>query len=141
MANATSLILMMQIIFCSGFIYHLNVLGCTTCIFWRFIKDWTNSPGRLVGVLATSWILTADSQKLSFSILRKVPFLIFWSDKPPLRANSAHVACSRAGTWAAWAELARRGAWSYHNNIDVFEILVKNCSKYVSASIICWNFS
>ena len=32
---------------------------------------------RTVGVLATSWILTADSQKLSFSILRKVPFLIF----------------------------------------------------------------
>ena len=31
----------------------------------------------LVGVPATSRILTGDSQKLSFSILRKVPFLIF----------------------------------------------------------------
>ena len=30
-----------------------------------------------LGVPAMSWILTGDSQKLSFSILRKVPFLIF----------------------------------------------------------------
>ena len=35
-----------------------------------------------LGVPATSWILTGDSQKLSFSTLTKVPFLIFWSDKP-----------------------------------------------------------
>ena len=52
-----------------------------------------------------SRILTADSQKLSLSILRKVPFLIFWSDKPCRRTNSAHVAWSRSGTWAAWAEV------------------------------------
>ena len=32
---------------------------------------------RAVGVPATSHILTGDSQKLSFSTLTKVPFLIF----------------------------------------------------------------
>ena len=36
-----------------------------------FLKSWA------LGVPATSQILMADSQKLSFSILRKVPFLIF----------------------------------------------------------------
>ena len=56
----------------------------------------------------TSRILTGDSQKLSFSMLTKVPFLIFWSDNPPRCASSAHVSCRRAGTWAAWAEVARR---------------------------------
>ena len=50
--------------------------------------------------------LKEDSQKLSFSIQTKVPFLLFRSDKPHRHANSAHVACSRAGTWAAWAEVA-----------------------------------
>ena len=67
----------------------------------------------VVGVPATSQILTADCQKLSFSILRKVPFLIFRSDKAPWRTNSAQVACSRAGRWAAWAEVVRRRGVSY----------------------------
>ena len=67
----------------------------------------------MLGVLATSQILAGDSQKISFSILTKVPFLIFWSDKPPRRANSAHVAYSRDGTWAAWAELAHRLGVTY----------------------------
>ena len=31
----------------------------------------------VLGVPATSWILMGDSQKLSFSTLTKVPFLIF----------------------------------------------------------------
>ena len=93
-----------------------------------------------LGVPATSRILTGDSQKLSFSILRKVPFLIFWSDKPPRRANSAHVACSRAGTWAAWAEVARRQGVSYVDKIYIFEILVENSSKDQSPSQIGWNF-
>ena len=61
-----------------------------------------------LGVPATSRILTGDSQRLSFSILSKVPILIFWSDKPPWCANSAYVACSRADTWLVWAEVARR---------------------------------
>ena len=94
-----------------------------------FLKSWA------LGVPATSQILMADSQKLSFSILRKVPFLIFWSDKPPWRTNSAHVACSRAGTWAAWAEAMRRQGVPY-----IFEILRINCSKYLSASQIISNF-
>ena len=34
----------------------------------------------MLGVPAVSRILTGDSQKLSFSILTKVPFLIFWWD-------------------------------------------------------------
>ena len=29
-------------------------------------------------------------------------------DTPNQRTSSAHVACSRAGTWAAWAEVVRR---------------------------------
>ena len=37
----------------------------------------------------TSWILTGDSLKLNFSTLTKVPFLIFWSDKPPRRTSFA----------------------------------------------------
>ena len=67
----------------------------------------------MLGVLATSQILAGDSQKISFSIPTKVPFLIFGSDKPPQCANTAHVACSRAGIWAAWAEVARRWGASY----------------------------
>ena len=31
----------------------------------------------LLGVPGTSWILTGDSQRLSFSAVTKVPFLIF----------------------------------------------------------------
>ena len=87
-----------------------------------------------------SRILTADSQKLSLSILRKVPFLIFWSDKPRRRTNSAHVAWSRSGTWAAWAEVVRRRGVSYIDKIYIFEILMKNCSKYSSPSQIGWIF-
>ena len=72
-----------------------------------------------------SQILTGDCQKLSFSILTKVPFLISWSDKPPRRAKSAPVACSRASTWAACAEVARRQGVSYDDEIYIFEILIK----------------
>ena len=77
-----------------------------------------------LGVPTTSRILTGDSHKLSFSTLTKIPFLIFWSDKPPRHANSARVACSRAGTWAAWAEVARRQGVSYIYKIYIFEILI-----------------
>ena len=87
-----------------------------------------------------SLILTGETQKLSFSILRKVPFLIFWSDKPPRRTNSAHAACSRAGTWAAWADFVRRRGVSCIDKIYIFEILMKNFSKYSSPSQIRWNF-
>ena len=93
-----------------------------------------------LGVPATSRILTGDSQKLSFSILRKVPFLIFCSDKPPRRTNSAHSACSRAGTWATWADVVRRRDVSCVDKIYIFETLMKNCSKYSSPRKIRWNF-
>ena len=51
----------------------------------------------------------------------KVPFLIFWSDKPPPRPNITHKACSQAGTLAAWAEVERqRGVssivWNIHHS-------------------------
>ena len=52
----------------------------------------------------------------------------------------AHVACGQAGTWAAWAEVAHRQGVSYIDKIYIFEIIMKNCSKYVSASQIGWNF-
>ena len=54
-----------------------------------------------------SQILTSDSQKLNFSTVTKVPFLIF-EQTNPLNAPS-----SRAGTWAAWAEVVRRRGVSY----------------------------
>ena len=73
---------------------------------------------------ATSQILTGDFQKLSFSILRKVPFLIFWSDKLPRRTNSAHVACSRASTWAAWAEVGQLDRSTYQNSETSFVLLM-----------------
>ena len=47
--------------------------------------------------------------------------LFFWSDKPPWRANSAHVACSQAGTWAAWAEVARWRGVSYVDKIYILK--------------------
>ena len=68
-------------------------------------KNSSGKKAERLGVPATSRILTGDSQNLSFSTLTKVPFLIFWSDKPCQRKPSAHVACSRAGTWAVWAEV------------------------------------
>ena len=46
-------------------------------------------------------ILTGDSQKLMFSTLTKIPFLIFWSDNPSWSTNSTHLACRQACTWAA----------------------------------------
>ena len=74
----------------------------------------------MLGVPATSWILTGDSLKLSFSTLTKVPFLIF-EQTNPLNAPS-----SRAGTWAAWAEVVHQLGVSYFDEIYIYEILMKN---------------
>ena len=49
------------------------------------------------------------------------------------RTSSAHVACSRAGTWAAWAEVVRRLGVSNLKKNYIFGILVKKCTKYESA--------
>ena len=54
-----------------------------------------------IGVPATSWILLADSQKLSFSTLIMKPISVFWSDKPPRRPSLAQPAWS--------AKLSRQG--------------------------------
>ena len=83
---------------------------------------------------ATSWILTDDSLKLSFSTLTKVPFLIFWYDEHPWHANPAHIGCIRDGKWTAWAEIVRQWGVSCVNEIYIFEILMKNCSKYLAKS-------
>ena len=48
---------------------------------WCCCTGWEKLIGSL-GVPATSRILIGDCQKLSFSTLTKVPFLIFWSDNP-----------------------------------------------------------
>ena len=48
----------------------------------------------------------------------------------------AQLACSRAGTWAAWADVVCRRGVSCINKIYIFEILMKNCSKYPSPSQI-----
>ena len=53
---------------------------------------------------------------------------------------STHKLCPRSLKLSRCVGCVGRGAWSYQNDIDIFEILVKNCSKYVSASTICWNF-
>ena len=42
---------------------------------------------------------------------------------------------------ASQAEAARQGAWSNIDKIYIFEILAKNCSKYLSASPIWRHFS
>ena len=68
----------------------------------------------LLGVPAMSQILTGGSQKFKFST----------------RTSSAHVACCPADTWAGWAEVARLRGVSYDDRIYIFEILMKNCSKY-----------
>ena len=56
-------------------------------------------------------------------------------DTPSRRASSAQVAWSRAGMWAACAELARRLGVSNIEKSYIFGILMKN-TKYVSASSI-----
>ena len=43
--------------------------------------------------------------------------MIFWYVKPPANTTTAHVACSRAGTWAAWARLVLAGGLRYEKNI------------------------
>ena len=50
----------------------------------------------------------------------------FLSFERSLVTNSAHVACSRAGTWAAWAEVARWWGLSYDDRIYIFEIKHEN---------------
>ena len=57
---------------------------------------------------ATSQILMADTYFVQFFM--RIPKIILFSrlDTPSRRASSAQVAWSRAGMWAACAELARR---------------------------------
>ena len=61
----------------------------------------------LVGVPATSRIWLGDTYFVQFFM--RIPKIYFFSklDTPNRRTNSAHAACSRAGTWAAWAEVVR----------------------------------
>ena len=52
--------------------YFLKFVSWTPCV-----SGVTYKLVNAIGVPATSQILTGDSQKLSFSTLTKVPFLIF----------------------------------------------------------------
>ena len=45
-------------------------------------------------------------------------------DTPNRRTSSAHAACSRAGTWAAWAEVVRQLGVSNLEKNYIFGILI-----------------
>ena len=64
---------------------------------------------RIIELPATSWMLTGDCQKLSFSTLIKVPFLIFWSEKPHRRSSSVQLACSTKRSRQARQSLSVEG--------------------------------
>ena len=53
-------------------------------------------------------------------------------DTPRRRTNSAHIAHVPARLQAMWAELVRRRGVSCVDKISIFEIVMKNCSKYPS---------
>ena len=65
--------------------------------------------------IAKGWIRKYGYYFSKISRISRIQILLdfFLSDKPPQRANSAHVACSQAGTWAVWAEVARQRGVSY----------------------------
>ena len=54
-------------------------------------------------------------------------------DTPNRRTTSAHAAHILAWLQATWAELVRRLGVSILEKNYIFEILVKNCTKYESA--------
>ena len=82
-----------------------------------------------------SRILTGDSQKLSFSTVTIVPLMIFRSDKPPRRTNYAHIACGSVAQPVRGLGLPGQKL-SCVDKIYIFEILMKDCSKYLSPSQI-----
>ena len=53
-------------------------------------------------------------------------------DTPCRRTNSSNVAHIPARLQATWAELVRRQGVSCVDKIYIFEIAMKNCSKYPS---------
>ena len=77
----------------------INVKNRTENRSMTFVKNGTSIHMRCrLGVPTTSWILLADSQKLS---LIMKPISVFWSDKPPWRPSLAQPAWS--------AKLSRQG--------------------------------
>ena len=54
-------------------------------------------------------------------------------DTPNRRTTSAHAAHVPARLQAAWAELVRQLGVSNLENNHIFGILMKNCTKYLSA--------
>ena len=58
------------------------------------------------------------------------------SGTPRRLYTSAHTAHVPARPQAAWAEVVRRRDVSYVDKIYIFEILMKNCPKYLSPSLI-----
>ena len=74
-----------------------------------------------LGVPTTSWIWMVNSQKLRFLTIIMKFILIFWSDT--LKCSSfAQLPYSTKFSRPAWQRL--------HIN-ETFEILAKNCSKYI----------
>ena len=88
------------------------------------------------------YITDFDGRLIFCTIFHEYSKNIFFSklDTPNRRTSSAHVACSRAGTWAAWAEVVRRLGVSNLEKNYIFGIRMKNCRKYLSASSIGRNF-
>ena len=93
-------------------------------------------PNSTLGAPTTSWILLADSQNLSFSTLI-VKLISFFLIRQTSSTPQLGPACLLSKVeQASQAKLGRRWAWSDLNKIYIFEILMKNCTKYVSASSI-----
>ena len=71
---------LVKLLFCFHeiFVKKVSERISTQNISWKRRHTYT-----ILGVPATSWILLADSQRLSFSTLIMKPISVFWSDKPP----------------------------------------------------------
>ena len=107
----------------------------------RFYRHWIvdKQPNMSLGVptfkkissdLAGWWIFrTIFHEDFKMWILSSL-------DTPVWRTTSAHAANVLALLQAKWAELACRWGVSYVDKIYIFEILMKNCSKYSSPSQI-----
>ena len=68
--------------------------------------------GCALGVPGMSWILTGDCQKLSFSTLTKVPFLIFLMRQTPSMSKLCPASLLNKTEQASQEALAGQGALS-----------------------------
>ena len=96
------------------------------------------SQGKGLDVRGARYITDFDGRFIFCTIFHENSKNIIFSrlDTPNRRTSSALVACSRAGTWAAWAEVVRQLGVSNLEKKYTFGILMKNGTKYQSASSI-----